>query len=88
MDETMKVIAAAFLFISVSMLIFGGVYILQGEHDAAAESIEWNNLTTGDDMEAANQGVVATMTLASAIPIFLFLLLIIGLAGMLYFSIR
>lgn len=84
----MKVIAASFLLVSVSMLIFGGVYILQGEHDAAQESITWNNLTTGDDLDAANQGVVATMTLAAAIPIFLFLLLIIGLASMLYFSIR
>ncbi len=84
----MKVIAAAFLFISVSMLIFGGIYILQGEHDAATESITNNGLATGNDLTSANQGVVATMTLAAGIPIFLFLLLIVGLAGMLYFSIR
>lgn len=83
----MKVIAGVFLLVSVSMLVFGGIAILQMEHDAAINSTIVNELDSSG-IDATSQGLVATMSLAGAIPIFLLLLVIIALAGMLWFSIR
>jgi hypothetical protein len=87
MDETMKVIAGVFLLVSVSMLVFGGIAILQMEHDAAINSTTVNELDSSG-IDATSQGLVATMSLAGAIPILLLLLVVIALAGMLWFSIR
>lgn len=83
----MKVIAGVFLLVSVSMLVFGGIAILQMEHDAAINSTTVNELDSSG-IDATSQGLVATMSLAGAIPILLLLLVIIALAGMLWFSIR
>lgn len=83
----MKVIAGVFLLVSVSMLVFGGIAILQMEHDAAINSTTVNELDSSG-IYATSQGLVATMSLAGAIPILLLLLVVIALAGMLWFSIR
>ena len=83
----MKVIAGVFLLVSVSMLVFGGIAILQTEHDAAINSTTVNELDSSG-IDATSQGLVATMSLAGAIPILLLLLVVIALAGMLWLSIR
>jgi hypothetical protein len=69
------------------MLVFGGIAILQMEHDAAINSTTVNELDSSG-IDATSQGLVATMSLAGAIPILLLLLVVIALAGMLWFSIR
>ena len=81
----MKMIAGVFLLVSLTMLVFGGMYAVQLGHDDAATAIESDNNT---NLEATNQAVESVFILNSSIPVLFLLLVVMALAGMLWVSIK
>jgi len=82
----MKLIAAFFLMVMLSVTIFAGTYAMQAESDNAQESIDYNFLNTS--IETTDTAMVSGIGLLSGVIILVFLLVVVALVGVLWSSIR